>query len=204
MSMEMMKKAVIGAVGAISMIGASTAIAQLSPANVAGQWDYVGPNVTNVKFTGPTTLTKNGVPLSCTLTLFGDVDFTSQSRLDITVKDGDVTGSFLCNSVDLNLDPNDSSTWWHAYNPTAGGGVAASESPSDANALDVVSASTFTNVNVDTPLGNCSGSVAPVDFGNGTSSVSDPSFFDFSGATFGSCSVTGRLESVSGGDANAY
>jgi hypothetical protein len=201
----MMKKAVIGAAGAVVLMGATAAQAQLSPPNVAGQWDYTGPNVTNVKFTGPTTLVKSGVPLDCTLTVYGDVDFTSTSRLDITVKDGEVTGSFLCNTVDLNLDPNDSTTWWHAYNPTAGQGVSGSASQSDTNALDVVEDSTFTNLNVDTPLGNCSGSVFPVDFKNGDTSVNDPSAFVFTAAGFGSdCSVTGTLKSVSGGDANAY
>ncbi|MDP0495863.1 MAG: hypothetical protein Q7Q73_06605 [Verrucomicrobiota bacterium JB024] len=178
----------------------SAAQAQVSPTNVPNQFDYAGPDVTSVEFSGPTTLVKSGVPLDCTLSLVGDLDTSGLPNISIIVKDGDVTGSFLCNLVDLGLDPSDSSTWWTATDTELA-------LPNDADALDEVTGLTFTNLDISTPIGNCSGTVTPVSFANGTTDVTDASYFDFVSASIsgGSCSVSGTLTGPTGsGDANIW
>ncbi len=198
MSMEMMKKAMIGTAGMVALVSAASA--QVSPANIPGQLDNAGPDVTDVEFVGTTTLTKIGVPLTCTLSLTGDLDTSNLPTITIDVKEGDVTGSFLCNAVDLGLDPSDSSTWWTASKSE-------SDLPNDADALDPITNITFSNLDISTPLGSCSGTVSPVSFANGVTDVTDASQFAFDNALIsgGSCSVTGTLLSPTGsGDANIW
>ena len=185
MSIKMMKKAVIGAAGAIALLGAAAAQAQLTPPNVAGQWDVIQPGPGSYTFSGPTTLSLVGIPISCTLSLTGDVVYDSSSQITISVTNGSVMGGGLCGSVNLQNFP------WVATVP-------GSASQADALAEDDVMG-TFVGVSVSTPLGNCSGNVDAI-FNNG-SPISAPSYFDFDD-TFGICGVDGILEATT--DVNAY
>lgn len=196
--MKNMKKALIMAIGSAALMGAASAQAQVSPANVPNQFDYAGPNVSTVAFVGTTTLVK-GIPLTCELKLIGDLVTSALPNVSIVVKDGSVTGSALCLAVNLNLDPSDSTTWWTATKDETA-------LPNDADALNPITNITFTNLNISTPLGPCSGTISPVSFRNGDTDVSDPSVFSFSNAAIssGGCTVTGDLASQPNGDANIW
>ena len=185
MSMKMMKKAMIGAAGAIALLGAGSAAAQLSPANVPGQWDVVQPSPGTYTFSGPTVLSQSGINISCTLSLTGDVTYVSSSEVTIDVTSGSVMGGGLCGAVSLGGFP------WTASIP-------GSASQADALAEDDVNG-TFSGVTVSTFLGSCTGNVAAT-FNNG-SPISADSYFVFDD-NFGNCSVDGTLTATT--DVNAY
>ena len=114
----------------------------------------------------------------------------------ITVVDGDISGSaFFCGPLDVEGFP------WYAYSDTSlsNQGIPGSASPADADALDLVSGVVdevlVTLYGVTTV---CEGYI-PVDFGNGTSDVTDPSFFDFDAGIVGTggCAVDGGLLDLS-------
>ena len=94
MSMEMMKKAVIGAAGAAAIMSAGAV--QAAP-NI-----YQGSSIVSsasATFSGTSVLTRTGAPnLTCTLTLDGTITRTSTGA-DIEVTGGNVSGGFLCNTL---------------------------------------------------------------------------------------------------------
>ena len=97
MSMEMMKKAVLGAAGAIALLGAASAQAlTLDPAGADGQ---------NYTFSGTTDLSYGSITASCTLELSGYITAGNET---ITITNNDVSGPYPCGSVNIsNLDVGD-------------------------------------------------------------------------------------------------
>ena len=188
MSMEMMKKAALGVAGALALATASVSQAQLSPANVAGTWQTLQPGPGTYTFSGQTELSASGITPTCNLSLTGDVTYDPAGDLiEIVVTGGSVTaGSFTCYFIDLAAFP------WTAYadSTATSRGIPGSQSPAAAAALDPVPGE-FRGVVVElsgTPI--CSGPVQ-AEFQNGTSSVSDDSFFTFNSSIGSSgCSVT--------------
>lgn len=187
MSIEIMKKAVIGAAGAIALLGANSALAtNVSP----------NPPENDYTFQGTANLTQYGIPASgCTLTLIGGVTIDSGTgAVTIEVKDGSSVsgsgGSALCDSVNLNLDPSDSSTWWTAT--IAEGDLPSPRYGSTANGV-------FNNLAV-SALGACGDSTAPATYTNG-SSAGAPSSFTFN-TSLGTCSIDGTVSVISDGDSS--
>lgn len=182
MSMEMMKKAAFGAATAIALFSAASAQA----VTVVSPGTYT--------FAGETTLRQYGIPVTCHLTLVGDV----AANGDITVESGSVSGSgTYCNNTDINLRLSASTPWTavHGVDYTA---------PANPPGTGVITG-TINGLNIDGPLGECSGgspTSITVDYSNGDP-TSDPSYFDFVNAGFGICSVTGTLE-VQNADVNVY
>ncbi|MBF5057841.1 hypothetical protein Y5W_03135 [Alcanivorax sp. 521-1] len=97
MSIEIMKKAVIGAASAIALLGAASAQAlTLDPVSADGQ---------NYTFSGTTDLAYGSITASCTLELSGYIDSGSET---ITITNNDVSGPYPCTSVNIsNLDVGD-------------------------------------------------------------------------------------------------
>ena len=209
MSMEMMKKVVLGA----AMLAGAASVQAQTPANVAGQWDSLQVNGTAVAnnvtvsrtFSGTSTLTAGSIGATCGLALTGNVTLNDNGTpsnqaddyLTISVTDGDVTaGDFTCNFITLTGFP------WDAYKTTSLSTTQLDGSISPSSILDPVDG-VFSNIGVSifgSPT--CSGYIE-ASFQNGTSSYTDPSFFAFSGPIVGtgSCTVTGNLEND---DTNAY
>ena len=197
MSMKMMKKAMIGAIGGVAVLGAASAQAATN----------IYPTPTSplklYEFYGQTDLSVFGITVSCDLQLFGTVDYASPDGVEINVVDGNVIGSGNCGNVDLNLDPSDSSTWWYASDTGNPGLGHVSEGQLPNPRFGTTITGQFNNINVDVsipffPTINCSGSI-PADFtndANGTAAFGDPSAFTFND-TIGSsaCDVDGQLRS---------
>ncbi|MEP2588088.1 MULTISPECIES: hypothetical protein [Gammaproteobacteria] len=196
MSMEMMKKVTIGAVGAAFILSAASAQAARSPANNPNVWDTIQTNGTApFTFEGTSNLSQYGIPVNgCLLTLTGDVTILGSGDLEVEVTSGSVTAqsgsSSLCGSVTLSGFP------WVATVP-------ASDSQADADALDDVQG-TFTGVSV-YGLGSCGGdgTVDAVFNNNGaTVSNSNPSYFQFNDS-IGNCTIDGTVYVVDE-DVDAY
>jgi hypothetical protein len=221
MSIEMMKKVVIGSFAATALATAGSAMAQ----NVAGQWDELESNIgtgsyqsiplgttlSNVEFYGPTDLSTGSISANCHLSLVGDV--TRQSdRVTIEVVSGQVISesgdSFLCGSISVGNFP------WVAYDrgTTGSAGITDPESPFPDTA-DVEGE--FRNIEVylfgDTSSPICTGTIDAV-FNNG-SPITAKSYFDFDDNIVGtgSCAVDGTLVHADGSqdttgpeDTNAY
>ncbi|MED5603507.1 hypothetical protein [Alloalcanivorax sp.] len=211
--MSIMKKAALSTAGALLL--STAAYAQVSPTNVPGQWDTINyqdgtTSYTNgtdpgrsYTFTGSSSLTSPLANATCDLTLEGNVVIDGSGQVQITVVDGDISGSaFFCGPLDVEGFP------WYAYSDTSlsNQGIPGSASPADADALDLVSGVVdevlVTLYGVTTV---CEGYI-PVDFGNGTSDVTDPSFFDFDAGIVGTggCAVDGTLYSQTNNDVNAW
>lgn len=181
MSFEIMKKAMIAAVGVAALAGAVSA-------NAATNVYQGGSVVTSASasFSGSTVLHRTGLPsLTCTLTLNGTVT-NNGSTVDISVNSGSVSGSnFLCGTVALQNFP------WTASVP-------ASSAPT-ASTSNLPVAVTFHGVSV-----NLCGGPFDVDttFQNGPTAGAVPnkelSSFDFATAPLGSsCTVDGTLDVTS-------
>ncbi|MEQ8261302.1 MAG: hypothetical protein RH947_13485 [Alcanivorax sp.] len=204
MSMEMMKKSVFAFAGAAALSVAMNASAQVTPANVPGQWEGVFPGPGTYTFSGPSTLNQGGITLNCTLSVTGEARYVSSDEVEITVTSGSVMGGGLCGAVTLSGFP------WQFVGQSglpspdgnvAGSGVAGVDSQADVNALDRVYGE-VQGVTVSTFLGSCSGAV-DVNFRNGDTNVSDMSVFEFSGSVGSSaCGVNGAL--TAGTDVNAW
>lgn len=174
MSMEMMKKAMIGAAGVIALTGAMSA-------NAADIYqDGSTTTSATATFTGSNVLLQQGEnELTCNLSLTGTVVPDGSGGVEIDVTDGDVSGGFLspCNTVQLNGFP------WTASVP-------ASEAPvPPATGMVAV---TFDNVGVSTIFGSCTGSVDSVFVNNGPVPNGAASTFDFDGS-FGDCMIDGSV-----------
>ena len=209
MSIEIIKKAALGAAGAIALLSAG-AHAQVSPTNNAGQWDVVsyqtggstystGSSATNRSFTGTSELSASVVSADCGITLTGDVEIQGSGDLTIDVTSGSISGSGTCSR--LRFAP--SSFPWNVTVPGAA-------SQSDADALDDV-LGTVTGIAVQFDLFGvgayttiCSGSL-PAVFSNGATDVTDPSSFTFNDniGTSG-CAVDGTIFSPTNQDTNAW
>ncbi len=187
MSMKMMKKAIVSTVGAAALAGTMVAHATVSPA---------APQTRT--FEGLSDLTIFGFIQAddCVLSLTGDVTENGSGDVTVTVTEGSVTqgalGDAACNQVDLNLDPNDSSTHWTASLPNA-------QLPNP-RIGDTVNG-TFTNLNITASGISCGGSSIVATFSNGAS-IGDESTFSFNGSV-GACTVNGTLE-VQGSDIDAF
>lgn len=176
MSFQIMKKAMIGAAGAVALMGA-----------VSAQAATVNPGLGTYTFAGKADLSQSIFQLKdCDLSLTGDVT-QSGNVLTITVTDGSSSGGDLglCGQVTFGFP-------WTATidGDTVGTGDDLSVS------LD------FQNVDVTGPLGQCGtgNDVVPAIFNvvNPTSAPSaSPASFVFAAAIGSNCSVSGTLEDVS-------
>ncbi|WP_370201627.1 hypothetical protein [Alloalcanivorax venustensis] len=204
MSMEMMKKGILTLTGAAALSMAMSATAQVTPANVAGQWEGVFPSPGTYTFSGPSTLRQGGITINCTLSLTGDARYVSSDEVEISVTGGTVMGGGLCGAVNLSGFPWEFVGQSGLPSPdggVTGSGVAGVDSQADVNALDRVYGE-VQGVTVSTFLGSCSGAV-DVNFRNGDTNVSDLSVFEFSGPVGSSaCSVNGNLTATT--DVNAW
>ncbi|MDP0495432.1 MAG: hypothetical protein Q7Q73_04410 [Verrucomicrobiota bacterium JB024] len=174
MSIKMMKKAMIAAVGAAALAGAG-----------AAQAVTITPGPGPYTFSGSSALSAFGINANCTLELTGTVT-NDGTNTTITVTGGDVIpGDSTCNLVGLDGFP------WTAT-------VANSSAPTGSDATLSVN---FTGVEV-TALGiPCTSSPATVpavfSYVNPTAAPSvDPASFSFATA-IGSCSVNGNLADTS-------
>mgnify|MGYP000226094503 CR=1 FL=1 len=97
MSFQIMKKAMIGAAGAVALMGAVSAQAlTLTPATADGQ---------SYTFAGTTELSLGGLSATCGLSITGFIDAASET---INVTNNSVTGAFPCNTVEIdNFDVGD-------------------------------------------------------------------------------------------------
>ena len=166
MSFEMMKKAVIGAVGAVALMGAVSAHAIT-----------VSPSLSQYTFLGKATLSQGFFSLDCTLSLTGDVT-QSGDVLTVTVTNGSSTGSGgLCSLV----------TFEFPWTATIDGNTVGTGPNIPVNV-------TFQNVDVNGPGGQCGtgNDTVPAVF-NSVNPSSVPSSFSFA-ATIGNCGVTGDLD----------
>ena len=174
MSMKIMKKAMIGAAGAIALLGAASAQALTvspgtGPSNV---YNFSGSNVS---------LGQSGFNLKCDLNLSG---FATQSGNDltVTVTDGESSGGTfgLCSSVKFGFP------WVATTTVTSTAG-------------DVSLNGVFTGVDVEGPFGQCgtgNDSVPAVfKYVNPTSGQSASFTFN---ADIGSCSVNGTVTEETG------
>tara|TARA_R100001143_G_scaffold61407_1_gene62094 strand:- start:5289 stop:5885 length:597 start_codon:yes stop_codon:yes gene_type:complete len=198
--MKMMKKAMVGAVGAAALLGAASAQAFTTVEYQNGSSSYItGTSASDRDFSGETTLVATvpifgDISVDCTLSLTGDVS-VSGGEAFIDVTSGSVSGGGLCGLITLGGFP------WKASD-TAGGAPGVSDTPSPAT--DDVNG--FVN-GIEVLIGgqpSCSGSI-PVVFNNGTP-ITAPSSFTFNSVITGTggCSVDGVLESPNNGDTNAF
>lgn len=175
MSIKMVKKSIVSAIGAATLLGAATANAQFTT---------IDPVQSEYTFSGASQLTQFGVPANCTLNLIGEVAITGSGGVTIDVTSGTVTGSgFGCGSVSLSNFP------WTANVPAS----AAPVDPTDPVTV------TFEGVSVTGPFGSCGTTDVDAIFSNGDP-ISNPSSFDFD-ASIGACTVDGVL---SNDDVNVY
>lgn len=190
MSYEMMKKVVIGAAGAVALMGSVAAHATVVPA---------APQTRT--FEGLSDLNFAGIIQAddCVLSLTGEVTEDGAGNVTVTVQNGSVTqgaiGDAACNQIDLGLDPNNSSTFWTATLPE-------NQLP-DPRIGDTV-VGIFSNLSITAAGIPCvfigTGSI-PATFSNGAS-IGAPSSFDFNGSV-GACGVNGNLEGQ-GPDVDAF
>jgi hypothetical protein len=191
MSMKMMKKVVMGSIGAAAMIAAAGV-----------QADTIAPGPGSYTFTGSTTLDKPGAPtITCNLTLNGDVAYAPDANgngitddgVTIDVNSGSLSGGFLCGFVSLNLSSNP----WYASDVGSATPQKVTTLPSPR--LGTTEQVQFNNINVSIiGYGSCTDTIV-VDYTNGAS-VGDPSQFVFTGAPItpnGGCTVTGTLNATS-------
>ncbi len=152
MSMKMMKKAAIGVVGLVALAGASAVQAQTF---TPGYYE----------FSGETTLSYFGIPVTCELEIGGDI----AADLSVVVTHVETSGSNTCdNSITFNNLP------WDGQGDS-------SAMTLDIYDVDVTVAGFF----------GCSGDVtAP--FNNG-SPASAPSYFTLASVSLGSCNLNGTL-----------
>tara|TARA_R110001606_G_scaffold326791_1_gene473553 strand:- start:4986 stop:5588 length:603 start_codon:yes stop_codon:yes gene_type:complete len=200
MSLQIMKKAMVGAIGAAALMGAASAQAFTTVEYQNGSSTYVtGTSASDRDFSGATTLVATvpifgDISVDCTLNLTGDVSVSGgQAFIDVT--SGSVSGSGLCGLITLSGFP------WYASD-TAGGAAGVSDTPSPATA-DV---SGFVN-GIQVLIGgqpSCGGTI-PVVFSNGNP-ITAASSFTFNDVITGSggCSVDGVLSSDTNEDTNAY
>lgn len=128
-------------------------------------------------YQGPATMSQGSFSLSCTLTLVGDVDYTSSGGLEIVVTDGSSTGGLfgLCALVDFVFP------WTAVVDPA--------DVPTSADAAAPI---TFNDVFVSGPGGDCTSSPVSVDaiFSPVNPSSPNGSSFTFN-TTIGNCGVAG-------------
>ena len=212
MSMEM-KKALLAsvlAVGAFSFAGSAQAECTT---DTDAQWECLQVGGTDVTgsgeqgpftFAGTSTLSYGGfINATCGLELTGYVDVdTANNRTYIRVTNGDITGSGTC--ANLNLSGFD----WNAYDPDDGNAGIDGASSDDIYpaASGNAALGDIGNISVSHSFFGtlCSGTLDDVTFQNNepSGSLSDPSFFVFSGS-IGACTVNGQLDST-GTDVNAW
>lgn len=163
MSMEMMKKAMIGAAGAVAL---------LSTASVSAQTIDHGPDGNPYTFSGETRLVTPLGTYVCDLELTGTVDVGS-SATDllgtVTVTGGSVSGSFPCGIIDLENLP---------WGSTDNGEVLTDNSGAIVE---------LTNIGASAPFNllDCDGDIT-VPFNNDSTA----SNFDLDGQSFGGCTFT--------------
>jgi len=209
MSMEMMKKAAVGAAGAIALLGATGAHAFSTVEYETGtDLSYTtGTSAMDRDFSGPTTLTATvplfgSIEVDCDLELTGDVSIVS-GRAVIEVTSGTVSsGDFLCSQITLGGFP------WKSYDVgDVGGTEGVSDTPSPATdpvqgVVDGIEVYIADSDQSDPPA--CSGYI-PVTFSNGSPITADSSFtFDDDIVGSGGCGVDGVLSSPAAYDTNAY
>jgi hypothetical protein len=190
MSFEMMKKAVIGAAGAVALMGAVNVQAS---SIVSADADFIS------SFSGMSNLSQSGLGIGCTLTLNGSVAKVAGTQdVVITVTSGSATGGIFsgCGLVNLGFSPA-----WTATVPAA-----------DLPVSDETISGTFDNVQVGTDtFGPCTPTPAmgvPATFTNGAgSSTSTPnvaaSQFNFA-TVIGNCTVNGTLSSTLADDIDVF
>lgn len=174
MYFEILKKAGLVAASAVALIGAGS----VQAADIYYQGNVVSA-ANNIEFTGDNVdMTQGSLSLTCTLTLIGDIVKNSAGGADITVDDGDVTGSFLsgCNNVTLNFPWNATVDAADAPDPAAGGTTLV----------------TFENVSVTTSQGTCEGSLTATYTNGATVTNNAASSFQFADS-FDGCTVEGTI-----------
>ncbi|MEO1865812.1 MAG: hypothetical protein ABGX98_08645 [Pseudomonadota bacterium] len=181
--------AIPGAVAAIGILGSGLAQATLDPTG-GGSYIFEGDRVVLTKDTifGP-------VSVDCKLALKGNV-VDNGSTISITVTDGD---SDVGAANDTNCDLVGFTFSWPS-DPITDSAPPLGTSQTDSTWVP----GTFDNVQVSTPLGNCSGDNVPVEFRNTPTGGTDlPSEFRFNGTTIGStCTVDGLISVVPSSDLN--
>ena len=129
--------------------------------------------------------------LSCKVERDGAVDGYGNGTVTIDVTDGWMLpgGENDCNLVDLQFSAGN---WYAGEQGATTAGIPETSLPSPR--LGTVITGQFNNVQVDTPLGYCSGSIV-VSYSNGAT-VGAPSSFRFTGAALGpsGCPMDGGFE----------
>lgn len=187
MSFESMKKQVVSAAGLVALLSAGQAMAtNIDPGTGNYTFQGSGIEVTKTIFGFPVTL-------SCNVELDGAVDVDGNGTVFIDVTGGRMLpgGDSNCSQVDLQFSAGN---WFASEQGTSTAGIPEASLPSPR--LGTVITGQFNNVQVDTPLGYCSGSIV-VSYSNGAT-IGAPSSFSFTNAALGTsgCTMDGVFEAT--------
>lgn len=188
MSFKSMKKQVVSAAGFVALLSAGQAMAtNIDPGTGNYTFQGNGIELTKTVFGFPVTLT-------CNVELDGALDVDGSGTVFIDVNGGQMLpgGDSRCQDVDLLFSAGD---WYASEQGTSTAGIPEASLPSPR--LGTVITGQFNNVQVDTPLGYCSGSIV-VSYTNGAT-LGAPSSFSFTNAALGTsgCTMDGVFEATS-------
>lgn len=188
MPFKSMKNQVVGAVGLLALLTAGPAMAtNVDPSTGAYTFQGYGIKLTKPFLGAPLTLT-------CNVELDGFLDVDGNGTVTIDVDGGRMLsgGDSACQTVDLQFSAGD---WYASEQGTTTAGIPETSLPSPR--LGSVITGQFNNVQVDTFLGYCSGSIV-VSYSNGAT-LGAPSTFSFSGANISGtdCTMDGVFEATS-------
>jgi len=187
MSFKSMKKQVVSAAGLVALLSAGPAMAtNVDPGT--GSYTFQGSGIELTK-----TFLGLPVTLSCNVELDGELDVDGNGTVFIDVTGGRMLpgGDSNCSQVDLQFSAGN---WYASEQGASTAGIPEASLPSPR--LGTVITGQFNNVQVDTPLGYCSGSIV-VSYSNGAT-IGAPSSFSFTNAALGTsgCTMDGVFEAT--------
>lgn len=196
MSFQIMKKAMIAAVGCAALLGAGGANATVMYKLGSGSATALTSTPVSASFAGVANLAEpifgSTTTVTCRIILGGEVFLTPAGNAAIHVTSGQVDTNYSGNSAFCSLISFNTTTPWNATDiGSSVDGISPANLPSSATSTSVTNG-TMNNVavNVSFPGHNCSGDVTVQYSNNGTGS----SYFDFSHQSLApDCSVDGTL-----------